>query len=467
MITNSVFVVDKNGTPLQPTNPGKARILQVQGKAKKIRLYPFTIMLLHEVNAPISSDLELRIDPGSKFTGFSIVSLKSETVIWGMELEHRGQLIRENLQKRAGFRKGRRSRNLRYRKKRFNRHKPDGWLAPSLIHRVLTVETWIRRIKKYVPIVSIAIESVKFDLQKIENPDISGFDYQQGTLQGYTIREALLEHWGRDCVYCGKKDQPLEVEHIKPKSKGGSDRFSNLTLSCTSCNQDKGNKSIDEYLAHNLILLQKIKSKQKTSLRDAAAVNSTRNAIKLSASKFEVPVRTGDGASTKMIRIKSGLPKEHWIDAACVATDKFVKLNIYQPIRVKSMGHGSRRSRRVNGEGFPVVSVKLNQENKKVVTHIEPKKEYKHCRAGDYVKATLAADSKSKKKNDLGEYILNVRAGTYQCRIKTPNKTGAEVVINGKRVSVKQNCISFIHRSDGYSYNFTQINPASLQDQAI
>ena len=281
MITNSVFVVDKNGTPLQPTNPGKARILQVQGKAKKIRLYPFTIMLLHEVNAPISSDLELRIDPGSKFTGFSIVSLKSETVIWGMELEHRGQLIRENLQKRAGFRKGRRSRNLRYRKKRFNRHKPDGWLAPSLIHRVLTVETWIRRIKKYVPIVSIAIESVKFDLQKIENPDISGFEYQQGTLQGYTIREALLEHWGLTCVYCGKKDQPLEVEHIKPKSKGGSDRFSNLTLSCTSCNQDKGNKSIDEYLAHNSILLQKIKSKQKTSLRDAATVNSTRNAIKL------------------------------------------------------------------------------------------------------------------------------------------------------------------------------------------
>ncbi len=467
MITNSVFVVDENGKPLQPTNPGKARILQREGQAKKIRLYPFTIMLQHEVNVPVISDLELRIDPGSKFTGFSIVSLKTETIIWGMELEHRGRRLREDLQKRASFRKGRRSRNLRYRKKRFNRHKPDGWLAPSLRHRLLTVETWIRRIKKYAPIASIAIERVKFDLQKMENPDISGVEYQQGTLQGYTIREALLEHWGHDCVYCGKKDQPLEVEHILPKSKGGSNRFSNLTLSCTSCNQDKGNKSIEEYLAGNQTLLQKIKSKQKTSLRDAAAVNSTRNAINKSAMKFGVPVKTGDGASTKMIRIKSGLPKEHWIDSACVATDETVKLNVYQPLRVKSMGHGSRQSRRVNGKGFPVVSVKLGSDNLKVVTHIKPKEEYKHCSAGDYVKATLLCDSNSKKKDDLGKYIVNVKAGTYQCRIKTPNKTGAEVVINGKRVSVKQNCISFVHRSDGYSYNFTQVNPALLQDRAI
>lgn len=467
MITNSVFVVDKNGTPLQPTNPGKARILQREGKAKKIRLYPFTIMLQHEVNISATSDLELRIDPGSKFTGFSIVSLKTETTIWGMELEHRGQLVSQELQKRAGFRRGRRSRNLRYRKKRFNRHKPDGWLAPSLRHRLLTVETWIRRIKKYVPIVSIAIESVKFDLQKMENPNISGVQYQQGTLQGYTVREALLEHWGRECVYCGKKNQPLEVEHIKPKSKGGSDRFSNLTLSCTLCNQDKGNKSIDEYLTNNVTLLQKILSKQKMPLQDAAAVNSTRIAILSCASSFEVPVKIGDGASTKMIRIKSNLPKEHWIDAACVATDETVKLNVCQPLRVKSTGHGSRQSRRVNGSGFPVVSVKLGKDNLKVCTLIEPKEKYTHCSAGDYVKVTLVADSKSKKKNDLGEHIVNVKAGTYQCRVKTPTKTGAEVVINGKRVSVKQNCVKFIHRSDGYSYNFAQINPNLLQDRAI
>lgn len=467
MITNSVFVVDKNGTPLQPTNPGKARILQRDGIAKKIRLYPYVIMLQHEITTPVISDLELRIDPGSKITGFSIVSLKTNTVIWGMELEHRGQAISQELQKRAGFRRGRRSRNLRYRKKRFNRKKSDGWLAPSLRHRLLTVETWIGRIIKYVPIVSIAIEKVKFDLQKLHNLDIEGIEYQQGTLAGYSIREAILEHWGRECAYCGEKHLPLEIEHIKPKSKGGSDRFSNLTLSCHDCNQAKGNKLIEVFLFDKPNILAKIKSTQKSALSDAAAVNSTRHAIFEMAKQFELLVKSGDGASTKMTRIKSKLPKEHWIDSGCVATNEIVKLNICQPLRVKSTGHGSRQSRRTNSSGFPVVSVKIGKDNKKVVTYIEPKQDYTHCSAGDYVKVLLATDSKSKKKNTDGTYNINVKAGVYQIRVKTPTKTGAEVVINGKRVTVKQTAITFIHRSDGYAYQFTPINTNLLQDLAI
>lgn len=467
MITNSVFVVDKNGTPLQPTNPGKARILQREGKAKKIRLYPYVIMLQHEINAPVNSDLELRIDPGSKMTGFSIVSLKTNTVIWAMELEHRGQAISQELEKRAGFRRSRRSKNLRHRKKRFNRKKIDGWLAPSLRHRLLTTETWINRIIKHVPIGSIAIEKVKFDIQKMENPDICSVEYQQGTLVGYTVREALLEHWGRECAYCGEKHLPLEIEHIKPKSKGGSDRFYNLTLSCHNCNQAKGNKPVEEYLASKPDILAKIKNYHKKALSDAAAVNSTRNAIFEMASNFNLAVKAGDGASTKMTRIKSKLPKEHWIDSACVATDEIVKLNICHPLRVKSTGHGSRQSRRTNSSGFPVVSVKIGKDNKKVVTYIEPKRDYTHCSAGDYVKVLLATDSKSKKKNADGTYNINVKAGVYRSRIKTPTKTGAEVVINGKRVSVKQTTITFIHRSDGYAYRFTPINTDLLQDLVI
>lgn len=467
MITNSIFVVDKNGTPLQPTNPGKARILQREGKAKKIRLYPFTIMLQHEINVPVNSDLELRIDPGSKISGFSIVSLKTNSVIWAMELEHRGQAISQELQKRAGFRRGRRSRNLRYRKKRFNRKKLEGWLAPSLRHRLLTVKTWIGRIIKYVPIVSIAIEKVKFDLQKLENPDIEGIEYQQGTLAGYSIREALLEHWGRECAYCGEKHLPLEIEHIKPKSKKGSDRFSNLTLSCHNCNQAKGNKPVEEYLASKPDILAKIKSHQKKVLSDAAAVNSTRNAVFEMASNFNLAVKSGDGASTKMTRIKSNLPKEHWIDSVCVGTNEIVKLIVCQPLRVKSTGHGSRQSRRTNSSGFPVVSVKIGKDNKKVVTYIEPKQDYTHCSASDYVKVLLATDSKSKKKNTDGTYNINVKAGVYHCRIKTPTKTGAEVVINDKRVSVKQAAITFIHRNDGYAYLFTPINTDLLQNLVI
>ncbi|MEB3828486.1 HNH endonuclease, partial [Phormidium sp. CCY1219] len=69
--------------------------------------------------------------------------------------------------------------------------------------------------------------------------EVSGVEYQQGELFGYEVREYLLEKWGRKCAYCAE-NTPLEVEHIHPQSKGGSDRVSNLTLACHPCNQSKG-----------------------------------------------------------------------------------------------------------------------------------------------------------------------------------------------------------------------------------
>ncbi|WP_197047582.1 HNH endonuclease, partial [Planktothrix serta] len=67
-------------------------------------------------------------------------------------------------------------------------------------------------------------------LQQLENPEISGIEYQQGELQGYEVRQYLLEKWSRKCAYCGVENVPLEVEHIHPKSQGGTDRISNLTV---------------------------------------------------------------------------------------------------------------------------------------------------------------------------------------------------------------------------------------------
>lgn len=132
---------------------------------------------------------------------------------------------------------------------------------------------------KFAPVASIAVEQVKFDLQKSENPDIEGIEYQQGSLAGYTLREALLEHWGRECAYCGTKDIPLQIEHIHPKSKGETNQFNNLALACECCNQKKGNQSIEEFLSDDAMRLKQLLAHQKKSLSDAAAVNATRNKI--------------------------------------------------------------------------------------------------------------------------------------------------------------------------------------------
>lgn len=112
----------------------------------------------------------------------------------------------------------------------------EGWLAPSLRHRVDTT-----RFIELAPITALCMELVRFDMQAVENPEISGVEYQQGTLLGYEVKEYLLEKFGRICAYCDAPDRPLETEHIVAKANGGSNRISNLTLACRPCNEKIGN----------------------------------------------------------------------------------------------------------------------------------------------------------------------------------------------------------------------------------
>ena len=105
------------------------------------------------------------------------------------------------------------------------------------------------------------------------NPEISGIKYQQGTLQGYEVREYLLEKWKRKCAYCDKTGVP-SYEHIHPKSKGGSDRISNLALACKNCNINKGDRDIHSFLAHDPKRLVRILAQAKRPLKDAAVMNA-------------------------------------------------------------------------------------------------------------------------------------------------------------------------------------------------
>ncbi|RZN62810.1 MAG: HNH endonuclease, partial [Methanonatronarchaeia archaeon] len=146
--------------------------------------------------------------------------------------------IPKKLEERRGYRRQRRSRNTRYRKPRFNnRKKEERWLAPSIRHKLHLHKRLVEEIQEILPVDDIIVEVAKFDTQKMENPEIKGKEYQHGTLHGYNIKHYLLEKFNYECIYCGAKDTPLEVEHIVPKSRGGSDRVDNLTISCHDCNQ--------------------------------------------------------------------------------------------------------------------------------------------------------------------------------------------------------------------------------------
>ena len=424
---SQVFLLDTNRKALNPITPRQARKLLEKGKAAVLRRYPFTLILKREIEDPQIFPLTLKIDPGSKFTGLALLS--GDVVIWVAQIEHRGQVIKDSIESRSQSRRSRRSRKTPYRAARYNnRRRKEGWLPPSLMHRVQTTETWVKRLMRFCPVVEIWIEQVKFDLQLMQNSEISGVQYQQGELQGYNVREYLLEKWGRECAYCGKKNVPLQVEHIVPKARGGSDRVSNLTLACECCNQKKGSKPVEEFLKKKPEVLKKIKAAAKQPLKDAAAVNSTRKKL-VEVSSNLLPTTTGTGAQTKYNRCRLELPKDHHIDAACVGDVENLIFYATQPIMIKCTGHGNRQYQNVDKFGFP--KGKAKDKNLAV----------KGFRTGDIVKAVV------EKGKYVGTYVgrIAVRArGSFMLKTKQYEK----------RIDVSSKYCQKLHSVDGYSYGY-------------
>lgn len=334
-----------------PCRPARARRLLNAKRAAVYRLKPFTIILKDRAEGDVQP-IEAKFDPGSKTTGLALVGQfphQGRVVLFAANLQHRGDAIRKRLADRLAIRRGRRSRKTRYREPRFdNRTRPAGWLPPSLQSRVDNVATWFCRLLRRAPITECHVETVRFDTQALQNPEISGVAYQQGELAGYEVREYLLEKWRRTCAYCGKTDVPLEIEHLTPRSRGGSNRVSNLTLACTPCNQRKGNQTATEFGYPQL------QTKARQPLKDAAAINSIRYAIGNAIRAIGLPTQFWSGGRTKRNRVSQGYPKDHWIDAACVgASGETVSLKGITPLSITATGRGQRQVVRTDRYGFP------------------------------------------------------------------------------------------------------------------
>ena len=427
---SKVFVVDTKKQPLNPVHPGRARLLLTQGKAAVLRRYPFTIVLKRSVESPNVEPLRVKIDPGSKVTGLAIVNDASGEVVFAAELTHRGQAIKKALDARRAVRRSRRLRQTRYRQSRFaHRSKPKGWLPPSFESRIANVLTWVHRLRRCCSIAAISMELVKFDLQKMEHSEISGVEYQQGTLSGYEVREYLLEQWERQCAYCGTKDVPLQIEHIHPRAKGGTDRISNLTLACEPCNFKKGDQDVQVFLAHKPDVLKRILAQAKDPLTDAASVNSTRWALFERLKVLGMPIECGSGGLTKCNRTKRGLPKAHWTDAACVgkSTPEYLQNTGVVPLLVTAHGYGNRQMCLMDKHGFPR-------------TRPKQARSVKGYQTGDIVKAVVTHGKK------VGTYVgrVAVRASGFF------NITTGAGTIEG----ISHRYCHLMYRVDGYSYQF-------------
>jgi len=321
--TTQVCVLDQNGKPLMPTTRlGKVyRLLKTQ-KAHIVSYEPFTIQLDYEPDTHIIQPLTLGVDSGAIHSGYSVANEHRE--YYSAEVIARDNISKKLSNKRM-YRKQRRSRKTRYRKPRFKnrKNKKKGWLPPSLEQKVAVQLNEIDHLHHYFPIENIIVEVAEFDIQKIKDPNISGIEYQQGTLYGYNIRNYLLEKHGRKCFYCGKTVSDFEVEHMIPKIRGGSDRIDNLTLSCHDCNQKKDTLTAEEFIKQTLPAKKaatKLKQlpNEKHLFKYMTYMNATRWSLYNAIDEKYPNVTMTYGYITKYNRIKAGLPKTHHIDAKCI-----------------------------------------------------------------------------------------------------------------------------------------------------
>ena len=519
---SKVAVIDTEKKPLEPCHPAVARRLLKQGEAAIWRRYPFTIILKKAVTkAEIATkSYTLSWDPGSRTSGIAVVS-ESGDIVYAAELHHRGQQIKRNLQERSRFRRGRRTRNLRYRPARWANRKrrvpvltgtrwkykratvpegmdssksqndfnhvskamfldtryrwerlPDtktnkrqrkrwrrirvehqhvadnGWVAPSLMSRVFNLETWTRRLRKIYPIAQLAIETVKFDMQLLENPDIHGIAYQQGTLWGREIREYLLELTGRKCAYCGKGKRHLEVEHIVPKAVREDNRPSNLTMACKDCNEKKGKlhgPELEDKLGADFA--KKVKAASRKSARglsDAAAINTIRWKLFETLKVTGLPIVSGTGGKTAHHRHLARLRKTHYYDAASVAVIPKQPKSLQVAI-IKAKGYGRRNN---VGKTF----------NMKAPGFIKPSTKVSHINGFakfDYVELT--------KQDQKWKGIINCFDKTAADK---PRKLRVEYFAPKEKDPREPGNITeirLLQKRDGYSYNISSIKQENYQ----
>jgi 5-methylcytosine-specific restriction endonuclease McrA len=449
-----VLVLDKQKQPLMPCSSARARQLLRDGKAAVFRSYPFAIILKDRSEGHVQP-MSVNVDPGSKTTGVALVAQFATglAAIWALHIGHRGQQIKSALDSRRGIRKSRRNRKTRYRAARFsNRTRPKGWLAPSVRSQVHNVETWVKRLMRFVPITSANVETVHFDMQMMENPAIAGTDYQQGSLFGWELREYLLYRHQHTCAYCDglTGDSVLEKEHIVPRALGGSNRLANHVISCRTCNEDKGalhpnawaqlcmqrGDKLNQTRYQNM---QRILAGYRPTLKDAAAVNASRYAVGGVIKHFIADTQFWSGGRTKKNRSEQHYQKDHWIDAACIG-DKgsAVELLCSNILIANAKGHGSRQMCRVDKYGFPRTKAKTCS----VVNGFK---------TGDMVVAIVPTG----KKQGIHSGRVAVRKNGF---FNIQSKTGVVQGVSHKHCRI-------IQRSDGYNFTYGAAIPPTTDSK--
>lgn len=351
---NLIYVLDVEGNPLMPSNRFKHfRLLIKDNKAKIISYKPFIVQLLYD-STHYTDELTFAFDPGRTNIGCSVINSNGKC-LFKAKVETRNKeipkLMKERKTHRQASRYGERkvrqrlaiknntihkpniftrilpncekSINCKYIKntqaKFSNRKRPSGWLTPTANQLLQTHLNLYKLVAKFLPITKCAIELNKFDFVKMENPGVRNWEYQRGALFGKeSLHNAVNEIQNCHCLLCSKSID--HYHHIVEQSKGGSNTINNIVGLCEK--------------HHTLVhtdekIYLKIKTKKEGLLKKYGAL-SVLNQIMPSLLKeltniFGNNLTAVKGNDTKNIRDKYFIPKDHDLDAYCIAISSLNK----------------------------------------------------------------------------------------------------------------------------------------------
>jgi len=274
-----------------------------------------TIQLLYKTKN-IVQKVSLGVDAGSKHIGLSVTT--ENKVLFEADVELRSD-ITSLLSSRKQLRRTRRNKT-RYRKPRFlNRvsTKKKGWLAPSIRQKIDVHLTVVEKVHKILPISKIIVETASFDIQKIQNPEIEGKEYQQGQqLNFWNVRKYVMHRDNHTCWYCKGKsgDKILNVHHIESRKVGG-DAPNNLITLCETCHKKLHAGKI------------KLNIERGVRFRYAAFMGIMRWSFYNKLKQLYPDVSLTFGYITQNTRIENNLEKEHYIDARCISGNPLAQSN--------------------------------------------------------------------------------------------------------------------------------------------
>ena len=345
----AVYVRNQDGKPLMPTKRySHVRRLLKSGKACVYSRKPFTIQLTYPTEDMVHP-LCGGIDPGRTNIGVAVVKENGQPVMAvhvttrnkdipklmeerkAHRNQHRDQGRRDVKQRRAkaagtvadeeiiqrllpGCKEQIECHYIKNKVARFNnRKREDGWLTPTARQLLQTHINILRMLMKYVPISNIVLEINKFAFMALDDPKVKKWQFQRGQLFGMgSVENAVSEQQEGCCLLCGRTID--NYHHVVPRHKGGSDTLPNIVGLCTKHHQ----------LVHtNEKIAAKIKTVKEGMNKKYGALSVLNQIISYLVDElsemFPGGVYITDGYSTKLFRDKHNVPKDHHLDAYCIA----------------------------------------------------------------------------------------------------------------------------------------------------